>query len=82
MKFVYYHYYIGGKIYINSGCGIEANIAPCSYYYFLICLGMFTIPFNMVANTPIQCTLDRNAPNFTDSMLGSRAYVRKYCIIT
>ena len=38
-------------------------------------LGMFTLPFNMVANTPIECTLDRNHPNFSASVLNSRAVV-------
>ena len=38
-------------------------------------LGMFTLPFNMVANTPIECTLDRHHPTFNVSLLNSRAVV-------
>merc|ERR1719189_2483228 len=56
--------------------------------YSLMILGMFTIPFNMVANTPITCTLDRDHPSFNTSLLNSRAvfgdklYFNKYCTVT
>ena len=43
--------------------------------YDFIFIGMFTIPFNMVANTPITCTLDRDHPSFNTSLLNSRAVV-------
>jgi len=32
----------------------------------------------MVANTPIECTLDRNHPAFNRTLLDSRAVVRFY----
>ena len=44
--------------------------------YSLMILGMITLPFNMVSNTPVECTLDQTYPSFRNLTLMDQQPVR------
>ena len=44
--------------------------------FFKKYLGMITLPFNMVSNTPVECTLDQNADTFKNLSMVEQQPVR------
>ena len=45
--------------------------------YWLLYSGMITLPFNMVSNTPVECTLDKNHPSYQNVTSDALAAVGK-----
>ncbi len=44
--------------------------------YSLMIFGMITLPFNMVSNTPVECTLDQTHKSFQNLTLVDQQPVR------
>ena len=42
------------------------------FFEFYVSLGLFTLPFNMVSNTPIECILDREHPSYLNLSVTER----------
>ncbi|XP_059092608.1 uncharacterized protein LOC131887897 isoform X2 [Tigriopus californicus] len=54
--------------------------------YGTMILGMISLPFNMVSNTPVECTLNQDHPSFRNLSLVDQSpmryhhfYLRKFC---